>query len=115
MYTAVCWIDDEYPGRLGVMARPRGGEWLDTEIRALRGDTRTTGWKHTAYHTRGIGTCAPTIREAQPINNEPYQHMAGANGNVLYCISMRYILTYQQIPNRALFLRLNRALISDRA
>ncbi|NDJ87268.1 MAG: tyrosine protein phosphatase [Chloroflexi bacterium] len=35
MYSAISWIDDDYPGRLGVMARPRGGDWLDDEIQAL--------------------------------------------------------------------------------
>jgi protein-tyrosine phosphatase len=36
MYTPIYWIDDNYPGRLGLMARPRGGDWLDDEMRALR-------------------------------------------------------------------------------
>jgi len=35
MHTAIYWIDDDYPGRLGVMARPRGGDWLADEIQAL--------------------------------------------------------------------------------
>ncbi len=35
MYTHIYWIDDNYPGRLGIMARPRGGDWLDDEMRAL--------------------------------------------------------------------------------
>lgn len=36
MYTPIYWIDDDYPGRLGIMARPRGGDWLHDEMRALR-------------------------------------------------------------------------------
>lgn len=38
MRTDVYWIETAGPGRLGVMPRPRGGEWLDGEIRALKGD-----------------------------------------------------------------------------
>ena len=30
------WIDDLPKGLLGIAARPRGGDWLDDEIRALR-------------------------------------------------------------------------------
>lgn len=37
MYTRVSWIEaPEAPGRLGVMPRPRGGDWLDDELRQLR-------------------------------------------------------------------------------
>jgi protein-tyrosine phosphatase len=31
----VFWIDGVEEGRLGIMARPRGGDWLDGEIRSL--------------------------------------------------------------------------------
>lgn len=36
MYTPIFWIADAHPGRLGIMARPRGGDWLDDELQALR-------------------------------------------------------------------------------
>lgn len=39
MYTRVSWIEaPEAPGRLGVMPRPRGGDWLEDELRQLRRD-----------------------------------------------------------------------------
>jgi protein-tyrosine phosphatase len=36
MRSLIYWIDVPTPGRLGIMARPRAGEWLDDEI---------AGWK----------------------------------------------------------------------
>lgn len=30
------WIAGPWPGRLGIAARPRGGEWLEDEVRAWR-------------------------------------------------------------------------------
>jgi hypothetical protein len=38
MRTEVHWIDLPGPGRLAVMPRPRGGEWLEGEIVALKDD-----------------------------------------------------------------------------
>ncbi len=38
MRTQPHWIDLPGPGRLAVMPRPRGGEWLDEEIRGLKSD-----------------------------------------------------------------------------
>ena len=38
MRTEVYWIETPGPGRLAVMPRPRGGEWLDDEIRSLKAD-----------------------------------------------------------------------------
>lgn len=32
MRTKVCWIDGSWPGRLAIMPRPRGGDWLEDEI-----------------------------------------------------------------------------------
>jgi protein-tyrosine phosphatase len=32
----IYWIDRAGPGRLAIMPRPRGGEWLQDEIRSLR-------------------------------------------------------------------------------
>lgn len=34
MRTDIYWIDAERPGRLAVLARPRGGDWLEDEARA---------------------------------------------------------------------------------
>jgi len=32
MQTQLYWIDDPWPGRLAIMPRPRGGDWLEDEI-----------------------------------------------------------------------------------
>jgi len=32
----VYWIDGPWPGRLGIVPRPRGGDWLDDEIRSWK-------------------------------------------------------------------------------
>jgi len=32
----ICWIAWQSPGRLGIMARPRAGDWLEDEIRGWR-------------------------------------------------------------------------------
>ncbi len=31
----IYWVEDTKPGRIGIMARPRGGDWLEDEIQAL--------------------------------------------------------------------------------
>jgi len=36
MRTSLYWIDGPWPGRLAIMPRPRGGDWLDDEIRLWR-------------------------------------------------------------------------------
>jgi protein-tyrosine phosphatase len=36
MNTEVYWIDAAVPGRLALLARPRGADWLDDEVRSLR-------------------------------------------------------------------------------
>ena len=36
MFTELYWIDGPWPGRLAISARPRGGDWLEEEIRAWR-------------------------------------------------------------------------------
>lgn len=36
MRAEVFWIPDEMPGRIGITTRPRGGDWLKDEMRALR-------------------------------------------------------------------------------
>jgi len=38
MRTNVYWLYDSESGRIGIMPRPRGGDWLEDEIRALRDD-----------------------------------------------------------------------------
>jgi protein-tyrosine phosphatase len=34
--TQIYWISEISPGRLGIAARPRGGEWLEDEVRGWR-------------------------------------------------------------------------------
>ena len=36
MYTELHWIDGPWPGRLAIAARPRGGDWLEDEIKSWR-------------------------------------------------------------------------------
>src|SRR3954451_16406573 len=36
MWTAVYWVDGPWPGKLGLAARPRGGDWLEDEIADLK-------------------------------------------------------------------------------
>ena len=36
MWTDIHWIETPTSGRLGTMARPRGGDWLSDEIAALK-------------------------------------------------------------------------------
>jgi protein-tyrosine phosphatase len=34
MRTEIYWIDGPWPGRLAILPRPRGGDWLEDEIRS---------------------------------------------------------------------------------
>ena len=36
MRTELYWIEGPWPGRLAIMPRPRGGDWLEDEIQAWR-------------------------------------------------------------------------------
>jgi len=36
MKTHFYWIDGPWPGRLGILPRPRGGDWLDEEMRSWK-------------------------------------------------------------------------------
>src|SRR5947199_10383844 len=36
MRTEVYWVPGPWPGRLGIIPRPRGGDWLADEVRAWR-------------------------------------------------------------------------------
>ena len=36
MYTKLFWIDGPWKGKLAISARPRGGDWLEDEMRAWR-------------------------------------------------------------------------------
>jgi len=38
MKAEIYWIDVPRPGRLAILPRPRGGDWLEDEIRSLRED-----------------------------------------------------------------------------
>ena len=35
MNSVNCWIDDIESERLGIMSRPRGGDWLEDEIEEI--------------------------------------------------------------------------------
>ncbi|HLY58302.1 MAG TPA: protein-tyrosine phosphatase family protein [Stellaceae bacterium] len=39
MLSRLYWVEAPFPGRLAIMARPRGGEWLSDEIAGLRAET----------------------------------------------------------------------------
>jgi protein-tyrosine phosphatase len=32
----IYWIESDHPGRLAILARPRGGDWLEDEVQAWR-------------------------------------------------------------------------------
>jgi protein-tyrosine phosphatase len=36
MRTELYWVDGPWPGRLAIMPRPRGGDWLEDEVRSWR-------------------------------------------------------------------------------
>ena len=36
MQVEIYWVDSASPGRLGIMPRPRGGDWLEDEVVSLR-------------------------------------------------------------------------------
>lgn len=36
MKTDLYWIDGEWPGHLAILPRPRGGDWLEDEVRSWR-------------------------------------------------------------------------------
>ena len=36
METALYWIEGPWPGRLAISSRPRGGDWLEDEVRSWR-------------------------------------------------------------------------------
>lgn len=36
MRSEVYWIDGPWPGRLAIVPRPRGGDWLDDEVRSWK-------------------------------------------------------------------------------
>src|SRR6187200_2687526 len=42
MWTEIYWITLNSPGALGVMPRPRGGDWLEDEIAAMARSGVTT-------------------------------------------------------------------------
>ncbi|MEK7832801.1 MAG: dual specificity protein phosphatase family protein [Acidobacteriota bacterium] len=36
MRATICWIENNWPGKLAIVPRPRGGDWLEDEV---------TGWR----------------------------------------------------------------------
>jgi protein-tyrosine phosphatase len=37
MWTELYWVEDPWPGKLALAARPRGGDWLEDEMSGWRG------------------------------------------------------------------------------
>jgi protein-tyrosine phosphatase len=54
MTAELFWIDGPWPGRLAIALRPRGGDWLDDEIRAWR--------------EAGINTVASLLTEEESVD-----------------------------------------------
>ena len=36
MQVTIYWIENPTQGRIGIMPRPRGGDWLEDEVRSLQ-------------------------------------------------------------------------------
>ena len=36
MYSKIYWIENDHPGQIGTMGRPRGNDWLIDEIKGLK-------------------------------------------------------------------------------
>jgi protein-tyrosine phosphatase len=68
MTTELFWIDGPWPGRLAIALRPRGGDWLDEEIR---------GWRKA-----GINTVASllTVEESADLGLDAERAACEANG-----------------------------------
>lgn len=60
MRSTIYWIEAPAPGRLGIMARPRSGEWLDDEI---------AGWE-TAGISKVISLLEKNEIDELDLNNE---------------------------------------------
>lgn len=67
MKPEIHWIPGPWPGRLGILLRPRGGDWLSDEVRmwreatglAARLDRALTEGQNVAVHCRqGVGRSA---------------------------------------------------------
>jgi protein-tyrosine phosphatase len=54
MRTELFWIEGPWPGRLAIMPRPRGGDWLEDEIRA---------WRTAGVDTVVSALCAEEVAE----------------------------------------------------
>jgi protein-tyrosine phosphatase len=74
MFTELFWIDGPWPGRLAISPRPRGGDWLEEEMKAWR--------------RAGIDAVVSllTPEEAADLNLEQEQLHSEANGIEFYSL-----------------------------
>ena len=74
MFTELFWIDGPWPGRLAISPRPRGGEWLEEEMKAWR--------------RAGIDAVVSllTPEQAADLNLEQEQLYSEANGIEFYSL-----------------------------
>lgn len=68
MRTDLFWIEGPWPGRLAIMPRPRGGDWLEDEIRA--------------WQTAGVKTIVSALEpsEAAELDLASEENLSHANG-----------------------------------
>ena len=67
MRTPLYWIDGPWPGRLAIMPRPRGGDWLEDEVLA---------WQRDGV---GVLVSALTDEEASELDLVKEPELCGAN------------------------------------
>jgi len=68
MRTDLYWIEGPWPGRLAIMPRPRGGDWLEDEIRA--------------WHAAGVKVIVSALEptEATELDLGSEENLARTNG-----------------------------------
>src|SRR5215208_4859176 len=77
MKSEVYWLPLDGPGRLAVMPRPRGGDWLDDKLRSLRGAGVTTF------------VCAPIADERAALSLERLEEACAFVGLALLSLPIR--------------------------
>jgi protein-tyrosine phosphatase len=74
MKTDICWIRDLPSGRLGIAPRPRGGDWLDDEIKAWR--------------LSGVDCVVSALTPAEEVELELVEEQAACQKNGLRFVSL---------------------------